>query len=163
MGIGNCNLEREVLIRIIMKEFKNPYWQEEVLSNAISLTLNDSTREKFLDFVCAHAWEVGFEEERIRDIRVAVEEVLKSIKDRSYEGKEGEVVIECFVVDGNILTITIVDYGRPFNLLLSDISLDGERRTDTSARLVKRLMKNVEYRRDAERNLIIFSLARSLK
>lgn len=162
MAKQNCNLGKR-MIKGKKMEFKNPYWQEEKLEATLMLPLNDSTTEKFLDFVCAHAWDVGFEEKRIEDIRVALGEVLKSIRIKSYEGREGEVRVECNNLDGNILTITVIDYGRPFNLLISDISFDEEDRMDISARKVKKLIKNVEYRRDRERNLIIFSLCRSLK
>jgi anti-sigma regulatory factor (Ser/Thr protein kinase) len=140
---------------------ENPFWKEGELKAEIALRTDEESLLRLTHFVCAHAWEAGFENGRIEEIRIATYETLKNIRDRAYEGRDGEISVACSVTDAGVLIVTFTDYGRPYNMLLADISPDPEERIkkiNESVRLIKRIVKNVEYRRDSFRNIIIFTI-----
>ncbi|MCX7857571.1 MAG: ATP-binding protein [Deltaproteobacteria bacterium] len=138
---------------------ENPFWKDNKLDREITLKADQNSLYKLADFVAAHAWEAGFEDKRIEEIRLASQEALKNICEFAYNGKGGEITVECSVTDAGALIVTITDYGKPFNMLLADLTPDPQEkneRKNESVRLIKRLIKNVEYRRDAFRNIMIF-------
>lgn len=145
---------------------ENPFWKEKELKREITLETDEESLRKLADFICAHAWEAGFENERIEEIRLASSETLKSIAEDVYEKNKGEISVECSVTDAGALIVTIIDYGKPYNILLKDIQPDpGEKveKESKSVRLIKKLIKNVEYRRDAFRNIIIFTIVKPFR
>ena len=48
-----------------------------------------------VEFTAAQAWEAGFDDERVRDIGVAVEEALRNILKFACPDGKGEIRISC--------------------------------------------------------------------
>jgi anti-sigma regulatory factor (Ser/Thr protein kinase) len=113
-------------------------------------------------FVSTHAWEAGFEDERIQEIGSAVEEALRNIVQFSCVDGTGEIRISCEVHDSGALLITIVDTGKPFNMLLVDTFPETEDFFEPgkrpSTRVMKKVIKNIEYRRGSDRNTLVFTI-----
>jgi serine/threonine-protein kinase RsbW len=118
-------------------------------------------------FVSTHAWEAGFEDERIRQIGRAVEEALQNIVRFACPNGAGEIRIACHVHDSGALITTIVDTGKPFNMLLvgtfpetADFFEPGK---TPSTGVMKQVIKNIEYRRGSDRNTLVFTIPPSRK
>ena len=113
-------------------------------------------------FVSNHAWEAGVEDERIREIGRAVEEALQNIVTFACPDGAGEIRISCDVHDSGALIITIVDTGRPFNMLLVGTFPETEdffeHGKTPSTRVMKKVVKNIEYRRGSDRNTLVFTI-----
>jgi anti-sigma regulatory factor (Ser/Thr protein kinase) len=120
-----------------------------------------------LTFVSTHAWEAGFEDERIQEIGSAVEEALRNIVQFSCADGTGEIRISCEVHDSGALLITIVDTGKPFNMLLVDTFPETEDFFEPgktpSTKVMKKVIKNIEYRRGSDRNTLVFTITPSSK
>jgi anti-sigma regulatory factor (Ser/Thr protein kinase) len=118
-------------------------------------------------FVSTHAWEAGFEDERIREIGRAVEEALRNIVQFSCADGTGEIRISCEVHDSGALLITIVDTGKPFNMLLVETFPETkdffEPGRTPSTRIIKKVIKNIEYRRGSDRNTLVFTITPDFK
>jgi serine/threonine-protein kinase RsbW len=118
-------------------------------------------------FVTSHAWEAGFEDERIREIERAVEEALQNIVRFACPNGRSEIHIACDVHESGALIITIVDTGKPFNMLLVGTFPETEDffepGNEPSTRVMKRVIKNIEYRRGSDRNTLVFTIYPSKK
>jgi anti-sigma regulatory factor (Ser/Thr protein kinase) len=118
-------------------------------------------------FVSSHAWEAGFEDERIREIGRAVEEALQNIVTFACPDGAGEIRMSCDVHDSGALIITIVDTGKPFNMLLAGTFPEAEDFFEPgkapSTRIMKKAIKNIEYRRGSDRNIFVFTINPNLK
>lgn len=140
---------------------KNPYWEDKELMREITLNTDENSLSKLVNFVCAYAYEAGFEITRIEEIKSVTYEALREVKKNAYGGKEGELSIECSITDVGALIVTITYYGKPYNILLSDIFSDSnEKKEKNVARMIKKVIGNVEYRRDAFKNVLIFTIVR---
>lgn len=120
-----------------------------------------------VSFVTTHAWEAGFADERIQEIGRAVEEALRNIVKFSCADGTGEIRISCEVHDSGALIITIVDTGKPLNMLLvgtfpetADFFEPGKTPSTT---VMKKVIKNIEYRRGSDRNTLVFTITPDLK
>ena len=83
-------------------------------------------------------------------------------------GKGGEIKIACRHDAWGKLVIVIVDSGAPLNILLSDAVFPGEEPTGdatlrASARLIKRLIDNIEYKRVDNENTLSFFVSGELR
>ena len=114
---------------------------------------------KFMDFVSSCAGEQGFNEERVGEILLALEEVLVNIFKYAYKNSpvEGEVEITCKAVGSETFIIEVVDSGIPFDLLSAsepDItaSIDERKIGGLGIFFVKRLMDDVRYTHEEGRN-----------
>jgi anti-sigma regulatory factor (Ser/Thr protein kinase) len=121
----------------------------------------------FVEFVSTHAWEAGFEDARVREIGCAVEEALQNIVTFACPDGRGEIRISCDVHDSGALLITIVDTGAPFNMLLAGTFPETEDFFEPgktpSTRVMKKVIKNIEYRRGSDRNTLVFTVMADLK
>jgi sigma-B regulation protein RsbU (phosphoserine phosphatase) len=107
---------------------------------------------------------LGFPQERMADIELAVEEVLANIISHAYQASKGTIELRCSC-DDRRLVLQFIDGGIPFDVtaapvpkLPSDIS-----RRDIGGlgiHLVKQLMDEVTYRRENERNILTLSVSR---
>ena len=114
-----------------------------------------------MNFVSSCAREQGFSEERINEIELALEEVLVNIFNYAYKESsiEGNVEITCRLGDAESLVIEIADSGLPFDILAvrePDVTAEIDERPigGLGVFFVKRLMDDVKYRREAERNIL---------
>jgi anti-sigma regulatory factor (Ser/Thr protein kinase) len=116
-----------------------------------------------VEFVSHHAWEAGFGDERVRNIGLATEEALRNILSFACPGGSGEISISCSVHDSGSLIIHIMDTGVPFNMLLAgtfpEIDNVAETEKAPSTRVMKRVIKNIEYIRGRDKNTLIFTIS----
>ena len=135
---------------------------EEVPNEIVQPALADAI-PTLVEFVSAHAWEAGFEDTRIQEIGGAVEEALRNIVNFACPDGAGEICISCTVHDSGALLINIVDTGAPFNMLLVDTFPETEDffkpGEAPSIRVMKRAIKNIEYRRGSDRNTLVFTVS----
>jgi anti-sigma regulatory factor (Ser/Thr protein kinase) len=117
-----------------------------------------------LGFVSKHVWEAGFDDEKIRQIGLAVEEALHNIVNFACRDGKGDITIACSVHDSGSLMINITDTGIPFNVLIMSSFPEAGDFTEPgripSTKIMKKVIGNIEYRRDANRNILIFTISR---
>lgn len=140
-----------------MKRSDNENMPDEITKPARSDVIPD-----LIEFVSNHAWEAGFDDEKIRQINLAVEEALGNIVRFACCDGKGEITISCSVHDSGAIIINIVDTGAPFNMLIAssfpetgDFAKLGQ---IPSTKMMKKGIGNIEYRRDASRNILVFTL-----
>lgn len=114
-----------------------------------------------MNFVSSCAREQGFSNEKISEIELALEEVLVNIFNYAYKesGLDGNVEITCTLADARSFIIEIADSGIPFNMLTvrePDVTADIDKRPigGLGVFFVKRLMDEVHYRREEEKNIL---------
>ena len=108
--------------------------------------------------VTACARQRGLPEERIGDLELAVEEALANIANYAYPDTDGAIHIECFADDRGFV-VRFTDEGVPFDALALP---EPELGADLSSRkvgglgvyLLRQVMDNVDYRREAGRNVL---------
>jgi anti-sigma regulatory factor (Ser/Thr protein kinase) len=135
-------------------------------TNTIAETSKPARRESFpelFEFVAAIERQHGFSDDRIEEIRLALEEVFKVIMEYSYPGRDGRISVVCKHDHWGKLMIVISDSGEPSNLLLADVAFFGEedpvdKRKKASAKLIKKLIDNVEYKRVDGENILTFAV-----
>jgi serine/threonine-protein kinase RsbW len=101
---------------------------------------------------------LGFDQKRISEIELALEEALVNICTYSYSEKKGEVEVNC-KLDNHHLIIEIIDSGMPFDMtslpnpdITSDIS---ERKIGgVGVFLIKKMVDEVQYRRENDQNIL---------
>ena len=135
---------------------------EDVMPDEITQPALADAIPTLVAFVSTHAWEAGFEDERIREIGCAVEEALQNIVSFSCADGQGEIRISCDLHDSGALLIDIVDTGVPFNMLLVDTFPETEDFFDPgkspSTKIMKKVIKNIEYRRGSDSNTLVFTI-----
>lgn len=120
----------------------------------------------FLDYVRRMAEVAGLPEDRAARLELAVEETLVNVFGHAYPDRTraGTVLCRCAArPDG--LTVEIVDEGAPFDPLARadpDTTLDIDRREPggLGILLVKRLVDDLAYRREAGQNVLIIEMHR---
>ncbi|MBA4390738.1 MAG: hypothetical protein C0399_07355 [Syntrophus sp. (in: bacteria)] len=122
-----------------------------------------------IEFVSTHAWECGFHDEAIAKIDCAVEEALNNILYFAFSdsnNSEGEIRISCSIHNSGALQINIADTGSPFNMLLAGTFPEADDFVEPgrkpSTKVMKKIIKNVEYRREADKNVLIFIVSKDL-
>ncbi|MHB8910917.1 MAG: ATP-binding protein [Syntrophales bacterium] len=116
-----------------------------------------------LEFVAACAKRHGAGEQRVREIDLVIEELLVNIFNYAYPGRSGDVEIICRDDEAGRLLVEIADQGVPFNILTRD---DPDREAGIEERtvgglgifLVKRLVREIRYRREGERNILTLTV-----
>jgi len=110
---------------------------------------------RLLDFVSAHAREMAFDEKRIEHIGLALREALDNIVRFSCPTGQEEIKITCGAHEMGALLVNIVDTGVPFNMLVLSAfpEIVGDCPTPheiPSTRMMKKVVKDIEYRRDGD-------------
>ena len=114
---------------------------------------------QFLEAITDCARQQGFQQDRIGDMELALEEILVNIFNYAYQDEIGNAKISCCLSDNKGLIIEIEDSGIPFNVLSS---AEPDLKADLSARKVgglgiyfmKTLMDDVQYRRENNKNIL---------
>jgi anti-sigma regulatory factor (Ser/Thr protein kinase) len=115
---------------------------------------------ELVEFVTTQAWEGGFDDDKIKNIGLAIAEAIDNIVRFSCADGSGEITIKCEYHDAPALLIDVIDTGEKFNMLLAgafpetqDFMIDGQL---PSLKALKKAVKNIEYRRDAKqlRNIL---------
>jgi serine/threonine-protein kinase RsbW len=116
--------------------------------------------DALIDFFIDGAKSVGFDGGAINKINLACEEALVNVINYAYQGKTGDIEVTLTpVTDGNGIVFGIIDSGIEFNPLHKaepDINAPIEERPigGLGIFLVRKIMDNVEYRRDAGKNIL---------
>ena len=144
---------------------------QEEITNVLGELIRPARIEsvpEFLEFSASIERQEGFGEERIKEIETALREALTNIVKSAGKGGGGEVTVTCKHDHWGKLMIVIEDKGEPFNILLADIVFQGEKNPVDeermhSARLIKRLIDNLEHKRVDESNILTFTVSPRLR
>ncbi|MDR2018806.1 MAG: ATP-binding protein [Syntrophobacterales bacterium] len=132
------------------------------LLDEITLSANMDSIPALVEFVRTRAWEGGFEDERVTNIELAVAEALENIVRFACPGGSEEITIRCTFYDAPALVIDIIDSGEQFNMLISDAFPETEDflkpGPKPSLKMLKKGVKNIEYRRDAKNKKNVLAL-----
>jgi len=118
------------------------------------------------DLVEQTSLEAGFEQKEVYDILIALDEILSNIVYYAYpDGSTGVIDIE-IKFDGETIEIRFIDCGVPFDPLTKadpDLSIPVEEREigGLGIFIVKKLMNEVSYVRENEKNILMISKTKS--
>ncbi|OPY01999.1 MAG: serine-protein kinase RsbW [Syntrophorhabdus sp. PtaB.Bin047] len=131
--------------------------------DAITRPAREDSIPDLVGFVRNMATECGYRDDTIKDLGLATEEAAGNIIRFACRGREAEIRISCVIHDTGALYITITDTGVPFNMLLAgtfpeadDFFTPGEK---PSTKIMKRAARNIEYKRNADKNILIFTVS----
>lgn len=118
-----------------------------------------------IEFLVDYTQQAGFSDEKIADIQLVAEEILVNIIHYAYEGKKGDMEIECAVDDDSRLLIRFVDQGEPFDPLAlppPDLTSDVDERPvgGLGVFFVRELADEVHYARSKGRNILSLTIGR---
>ena len=138
---------------------------ETFLIDEISRPAQMTALPELMEFVSAIERKEGFGDQRIGEIEAALREAFTNIVKSAEKKKEGSSIkVTCKHDHWGKFIITIEDTAEPFNILLADVVFMGEEspvdvgRRD-SARLIKRMIDNIEQKRVDETNVLTFTVA----
>ncbi len=138
------------------------------LIGEISRPATQSAVPEIVEFVTTIEKQEGFSNERTEEIAKAIREALNVVITKAYGEKGGEVKIACKHDAWGKLVIIIIDKGAPVNILLSEPVFPGEEPLGdptlrTSARVIKKMIDNVEYKRVDNENTLSFFVSGDLR
>ncbi|MCX8022230.1 MAG: ATP-binding protein [Syntrophorhabdaceae bacterium] len=130
-------------------------------SSTLTLPATISNLERFLELVSKCALTCGMDKKRVTEIEIATEEALVNIIQHAYRGEKGEIEVECDIKK-DTLSIKIIDYGPPFNILTlqdPDVNATLEERKigGLGVFFMKKLMDGVDYKREGNKNILILT------
>lgn len=135
---------------------------EEKVPDKIVQPASRASIPSLVDFVTNHVIEAGMEEQQVRALGAAINEVAENIIEHACIDGKGEISISCEIVDSGALLIHIWDTGRPFNMLLAgtfpEVEDIAEHEKIPSTKLLKKAMKNIEYIRGTDKNILILTM-----
>ena len=142
--------------------------QESSVIGEISRPAAMAALPDLCDFIASVERQEGFSNERIVQIESAFTAAIENVVARAYRRGSGEVRVACAHDHWGKLLISISDDGEPANILLADATLAGEEgvgdeRMKASARLIKRLIDNIEYKRVDRENILTFFVSGELR
>lgn len=120
----------------------------------------------FIESVSGHGKTHGLKSDRIKEVESALTEALNNIVEFAC-GPEGlEVTVTCSADAHQTFIIEITDEGKPYNMLLeADPLFSGSSTAQKlpSVRLMKRLIKNVDYKRHEGKNFLTLTVMPDFK
>ena len=121
----------------------------------------DHNLDHVLEFVREKLEENNANIKLIMTIPLAIEEIFVNVAHYAYKGAKGDFEIDLNFKDDNII-ITVEDSGVEFNPLAKedpDIHLSAEDRKigGLGIYMVKKIMDNVEYKRENDKNILILT------
>ena len=137
--------------------------EQEPATAEITRPALSSSIATLVEFVVTQAREGTFDDERIAGIGRATEEALLNIIRCACPRGTEEIRISCIYHDSGSLIVNIVDTGVPFNMLLADTFYETEDFFEPgkkpSTKIMKREIKNIEYRRGSAINTLVFTIS----
>ena len=130
----------------------------------IRLTAKIENLRKMMQFVSDFAKGEGFNQKKIREIELAMEEALLNIIQYAYpDDRAGDIEINCRMEAPSRLIIDILDEGKPFDIRSApepDLNQDlSERKIGgLGIYLITQIVDEVHYRREGTRNVLTFVL-----
>jgi serine/threonine-protein kinase RsbW len=123
---------------------------------------------QWMQFIADCAQKYGLPSKRIREIELALEEVLVNVCQYAYPEGDGDVEVACTVDVQQRFIIDIIDWGIPFDPLSVEApnlteDLDNRQVGGLGLLLVRRLMDDVSYRREDDQNIMQLIVERHLK
>jgi anti-sigma regulatory factor (Ser/Thr protein kinase) len=119
---------------------------------------------RIVEFVSAYARGMAFTDERIGRITLALEEALGNIIRFACPSGTEEITVTCRAHEMGSIVLNIIDTGEPFNMLLVSTfpEVAGSERETPSTKVMKRHIKDVEYRRDGanRKNILAWVVSR---
>uniref|UniRef100_A0A7C4VS76 ATP-binding protein n=1 Tax=Desulfatirhabdium butyrativorans TaxID=340467 RepID=A0A7C4VS76_9BACT len=118
----------------------------------------------WLEAVSSEAHRLGFEEKRIREIELALEEALVNVVSYAYDEPGGMVRISTFIDEAHSFwCIQIIDEGKPFDIASAgepdlDAPLSERQIGGLGVYLIRKLMDDVRYERMGSRNVLTLSV-----
>lgn len=116
-----------------------------------------------IEFVSEHAKNLGFPDQKVREIDLSLREALSNILRFSCGDGHYELRIVCSLDNAGRFVLIISDNGEPFNMLLEsdpfltpDAALASDQKPST--KIMKRLIKNIEYKRFENKNVLTFTV-----
>jgi anti-sigma regulatory factor (Ser/Thr protein kinase) len=114
---------------------------------------------EIIDFVSRLGGEAGLEPKQILELELAVEEAVTNVIKYAYPLGGGRVTVSGLEVEPDALSVEIMDQGPPFNPLevaAPDLTAGLEERPvgGLGLTLLRRLMDEVRYRREANQNVL---------
>jgi anti-sigma regulatory factor (Ser/Thr protein kinase) len=118
--------------------------------------------EQMLEFINKGATDLGFDDKKKNQIRLASEETLVNIINYAYPDKTGDIEITYTSKEGKELEVQIADWGVSFNPLTTkepDISAPLEKRKvgGLGIYMLRKIMDKVDYKRQENRNILTFT------
>ncbi len=118
-----------------------------------------------MDFVENQIGLMHFKEEQRKSICLAVEEALKNTLYHGNFTGDTEITITFRLDNLGRFQIVISDHGTPFNMLLADVlpeeyGHDRGDRPSISTKVMKRVIKDIEYKRIENKNVLTFTVPR---
>ena len=106
----------------------------------------------------------GFSDGKAAQIELAVDELLVNIISYAYPEKKGDIELS-FSIDNATLIIRIVDWGVPFDPLIieepdTQASVEDRPIGGLGILFVRKIMDDVHYHREDERNVLALSVAK---
>ncbi|MDD5167491.1 MAG: ATP-binding protein [Syntrophales bacterium] len=116
-----------------------------------------------LGFVTSLTSAHGFDQKRVSEIELCLEEVLVNIFNYAYPQGPGDVVVTCGIREDGVFVIELADSGIPFDVLSVDnpntsSSVDERHIGGLGIFFVKQLMDGVHYRRENGKNILTLSI-----
>lgn len=118
----------------------------------------------WLEAISSEASHLGFEQKRIREIELALEEALVNVVSYAYDKPGGMVRISSFIDEAHALwCIQIEDEGKPFDIETTgepdlDAPLEERQIGGLGVYLIRKLMDGVCYERKGTRNVLTLSV-----
>ncbi|HOV90894.1 MAG TPA: ATP-binding protein [Syntrophorhabdaceae bacterium] len=118
-----------------------------------------------MGFVENHIGFMNFKDEQCKDICLAVEEALKNTLYHGNFTGDTEITITFRLDNLGRFQIVISDHGAPFNMLLADVlpeeygHVKGDK-PSISTKVMKRVIKDIEYKRIENKNVLTFTVPR---
>jgi anti-sigma regulatory factor (Ser/Thr protein kinase) len=148
--------------RLFWRKFMERKIEADIQQDEIAKPANVDSIPTLIEFVSVRVHEAGFKDDKIREIGLAVEEALRNIISFSCPDGKGEIRITFNIHDSGTLLIEIIDSGVPFNMLLagtfSELEDFFEPGKVPSNKMMKKAIKNIEYRRGTDRNTLLFTI-----
>lgn len=130
----------------------------------ITVRAAEESIPRLVEFVSEYARAMMFTEERIDRIGLALKEALGNIVRFACASCTEEITITCRAHEMGSIVLNIIDTCGPFNMLLLSTfpevhGLEGEA---PSTKVMKRYIRDVEYRRDGDkkRNILAWVVQR---
>jgi anti-sigma regulatory factor (Ser/Thr protein kinase) len=155
----------------VEEEGSNGDTEKGAISNVIgeiSRPATTSSVPELVEFVSSVERKEGFSDERIGEVEMAVREALTTIIQATAGGQSGDITVTCRHDHWGKLMVTIEDRGEAFNILLADVVFQGEQdpvdeKRRTSARLIKKMIDNIEQKRVDATNVLTFVVSQTLR
>ena len=125
----------------------------------IRLPAHIDSLHPLLAFVWSGLESQGVGQERLREIELAMEEILVNVFNYAYPARQGEVEITCGLDDGGGLQVEVFDQGIPYNSLSRE---DPDLQAGIAERnigglgvfFVKQLVPAIRYRWEEGKNIL---------